>query len=128
MRRLIFLILLAAIAWYGWHHYGDLRSGPSNIAVIQNSSGHPIERVRLIMADQTLVKEVIADGATVEIPFRLAKDSGFQLHWQWGDKVGEMDWTGGSITAGPVVTRQHFTVMGDGGVIWSAEVIPPGTK
>jgi hypothetical protein len=124
MKRLIFLAFIGATIWYGWHHYGGLSQGPSNVAVIQNSSGRVLERVRLTVAGQTFVKEVIEDGSSEEIPFRISRDSEFKLRWQSRGKEGEPEWNGGSIVAGPMVTRQHFTVLGDGGVIWSAEALP----
>ncbi len=123
MRRLIILVIVAAAAWYGWKHYKGLRSGPSDIAVIANDSGRAIERVRLTVDGQTLVREVLEDGATAELPFRVRKDSSFHLHWQWRGREGEPQWDGGLVTAGPLVSRNTFRVQADGGVIWSASPI-----
>lgn len=128
MKRLLTMAVIAAIAWYGWKHYAGLRSGPSNVAVLDNQSGRQIERVRLTVDQQTLVKETVADGAKSEVPFRIQHDSDFHLVWQSEGKMGEAEWTGGTITAGPMVSRNRFVFLPDGSVIWTTEAIPGESK
>lgn len=121
MKKLIMLVLVAAVAWYGWKHLPSLlERRPSHEAVIQNSTGIGLTRIRLIVDGQTFVKEELADGASAVFPFRVGKDASFQLTWQWADRVGENSWSGGMVPAGPMVQRHTMTIDGDGGVIYRA--------
>ena len=128
MRRLLFFAIVAFAVWYGYKHYAGLRSGPSDIAVISNESGRAIERMRVTVGGQTLVRETLEDGASAELPFRVGRDSAFHLHWQWRTMMGEPTWDGGLVTAGPLVTRNRFRIQADGGVIWSSEPISSPTN
>jgi len=128
VKRILIFVLMLVAAWYGWKHYKGFGSGPTNEAVIENSSGRAIERVRLTAGDQTYVREVIEDGAKSVIPFQVSKDGSFHLHWQWRGKEGEPEWSGGAVAAGPMVSRHHFQVMPDGGVVWSTEKIEAPAK
>ena len=121
MKKLIMLVLVAAVAWYGWKHLPSLlERRPSHEAVIQNSTGAGLTRIRLIVDGQTFVKEELADGASAVFPFRVGKDASFQLTWQWADRVGENSWSGGMVPAGPMVQRHTMTIDGDGGVVYRA--------
>jgi hypothetical protein len=121
MKKLIFLVLVALVAWYGWKHLpGLLEKRPSHEAVIQNSTGAKLIRVRLTVDGQTFVKEELADGASAVFPFRVGKDASFELVWQWADRVGENSWTGGMVPAGPMVQRHTMTIDSDGGVVYQA--------
>ncbi len=122
MTRLFFLILLAFAAWYGWKHYHELMDRrPSDDAVVVNHSGHEMTRVRLTVGGQTFVKESIPDGASADFPFRVDRDSDFQLDWQWGDLIGEKHWTGGMVPRGPMLQRHTFEIDGEGAVLYNAE-------
>ncbi len=123
MKRLVFLVILAGTAWYGWHHYRDLlHRTPSHDAVIENRSGRDIVRVRLTVDGQTYVKERIASEADAVIPFRVGNDATFQMVWQWDNAaVGEQSWSGGLVPRGPMVQRHHLTIDPDGGVLYRAE-------
>lgn len=129
MKRLFFLILVAAAAWYGWHHYPELLNRmPSNKAVIVNNTGHELDRVRLSAGDQPIgVKESIPPDGRAEFPFKIDHDATFTLVWQYADKQGEQRWTGGSVTHGPVVQKCTFTVDGEGQVIFLPENLTSGS-
>ncbi|MBI1798544.1 MAG: hypothetical protein HYR73_02535 [Candidatus Eisenbacteria bacterium] len=128
MKRLIFLILVAAAAWYGWHHYGELLNRmPSNVAVIVNSTGHEMTRVRLTAAGQgILVKESIPENGREQVKFKVDQDASFTLVWQYADKIGEQRWTGGTVTHGPVVQKCTFTVDTENQVIFLPENLTSG--
>jgi hypothetical protein len=122
MKKLIILVLFAAAAWYGWKHYPDLlahRSGHE--AVIENQSGHTLERVRLAVGGQKFVKETLDDGERATFSFRVAQEASFDLTWQWKDRIGEMSWSGGMVPRGPMQQRHIMTIDGEGGVVYQAE-------
>jgi hypothetical protein len=87
---------------------------------VQNSTGAGLIRVRLTVDGQTYVKETLPDGAKAVFPFRVGKDASFDLTWQWADRVGENNWSGGMVPAGPMVQRHTMTIDADAGVIYRA--------
>jgi hypothetical protein len=122
MKKLLFLVLVAVAAWYGWHHYGDvLYKRPSHEAVVENRAGHEMTRVRLSVDGQTFVKESIPDGADAVFPFRVSRDASFQLVWQWGDGPAEQTWSGGMVPRGPMLQRHILSVDTEGAVLYRAE-------
>jgi hypothetical protein len=121
MKKLILLLLIVAAAWYGWKNYPQLLNRqPGHKAVIINNAGHDMQRVRLVVDGQTLVRESIADGAEGELTFKVANDSDFELIWQWTDAPGEFRWRGGRVPRGPMVQKHLFTVDGVNEVIYQA--------
>ena len=121
MKRLLLLAILAAIVWYGWHHMDDLKGKALHDAVLVNHSGHTIERIRLKVGPETLVRETLADGETATMTFRGDQDAAFELVFQ--PKVamsGERHWNGGTFTHGPVRSRHTFEFVTDDAVIWSS--------
>jgi hypothetical protein len=122
MKKLIILILVAVAGWYGWNHRDTLLSKhPSHDAVIVNHSGRGMERIRLTVGGQTLVKETLADDASLTLPFHVTDDSDFELTWQWTNTEIEQHWRGGRVPKGPMVQRHILTVDGDGSVLYQAE-------
>ena len=121
MRNLLVLVVVAVAAWYGWHHWADLRQAPRDSAVVENQSGRGLTRVRLTVGGQTYVKDVIPDGGKAEFPFKVAGDGSLALAWQFDNESYDKTWSGGEVSAGPLRTRHHIQVMSDGGVVWSAE-------
>jgi hypothetical protein len=121
MKKLIFLVLIALVAWYGWKHLpGLLEKRPSHEAVIQNHTGSGLLRVRLTVDGQTFVKEDWPTAPTRCSRSRVGKDASFTLVWQWADRVGESNWGGGMVPAGPMVQRHTMTIDSDGGVVYQA--------
>ncbi len=130
MKRLILLIVVAAAAWYGWHHWAGLRGAPTNEVVIENRSGRTLGRVRLSISGQEYpAYDSLYDGKSVTQAFPLnVRDGQFELHWVLQGVMGEPQWTGGMVTAGPVRMRHRLQVGPDNGVIWSSAPIPAETK
>jgi hypothetical protein len=122
MKKLIVFTLVAAAAWYGWKNYPSLlERRPSHEAVIQNSTGTGLTRVRLTVDGQTFVKEELADGAQAVFPFRVGRDASFELIWQWSNRVGENSWSGGMVPKGPMVQRHTMIIDADAGVLYHPE-------
>jgi len=127
MKKLLLLALIVAAAWYGWKHYPELANRqPGHKAVIINQTGRNMQRVRLIVDGQTLVKEELNDGDQAEFRFRVANDSDFQLFWQWADAPGESRWRGGSVPRGPMVQKHTFTVDSANEVVYQTSPIASG--
>jgi hypothetical protein len=123
MRNLIVLVVVALVAWYGWHHLSDLRQKPRDVAVVENQSGRGLTRVRLTVGGHTDVRDLIPDGGKAEIPLQVTGDGTLALRWQFDNEAYDKTWSGGEVSAGPLRTRHHIQVMSDGGVVWTAERI-----
>lgn len=109
MKNLILLIVFAAVAWYGWNHRQDLfQHRTTHEAVIENRSGAQIQRIRLRVDGQTLVKETLEDGQDAHLPFRVNRDSDFDLTWTV--RGADRTWSGGLVPAGPMAQRHVFTI------------------
>lgn len=121
MKKLILLVLVVAAGWYGWNNYPRIfNRQPGHKAVILNHTGRDMQRVRLVVDGQTLVRETLPDGTDAELDFKVANDSEFQLIWQWSDAPGEFQWRGGRVPRGPMVQKHLFTVDGVNEVIYQA--------
>ena len=129
MKKLLFLGLLALAGWYGYHHYPELLHRlPSNRAVIVNNTGHEITRVRLSAGETSIgVEESIPDKGSATFDFRVDHDAAFVLVWQYGDRAGEMKWSGGMVTHGPVTQKCTFTIDEEGQVIFLPENFSSGS-
>lgn len=122
MRRLFLLLLLVVAAWYGWKHYPEiLQRRGTHEAVVENSSGRGMTRVRLAVGGQTFVRESIDDGARAVFPFRVARDADFRLTWSHDGAEGEYSWSGGMVPRGPLLQRHVLTVDGEDAVLYRAE-------
>lgn len=122
MKRLFLLILLALAAWYGWKNYPQLlekRGGHD--AVIENQSGKTMTRVRVMVGGQTLVKEILPDGQTASLPFKVANDASFKMEWEYETVLGQRSWAGGMVPKGPMLQRHILLVQSDDEVIYRAE-------
>ena len=124
MKRLLFLGLVAFAAWYGYKHYAELKQLGSHDVVASNHSGHGIERLRISVADQTVVVEALADGEDRRVPLRADRDGTFSLVWETSNAPGERMWSGGTFTHGPMLMEYRFEFHGDDGVIWSSRPKP----
>jgi hypothetical protein len=124
MMRLLFFALVAFAAWYGWHHYSELRRAGSHQVIVFNRTGHPIERLRIRVGEAGVVFEKLANGASAKQPFRPERDGTFQLTWELSDVMGERNWTGGACSHGPILFSYRFEFHEGDGVISSSEKLP----
>jgi hypothetical protein len=120
MKNFLLLLLVVAVAWFGWKQLpGLFEKRPAHEAVILNSTGATVTRVRLVVDGQTFVKETLPDGESAVFPFRVGRDASFELTWQWADRVGESSWSGGMIAVGPMIQRHTMTIDADAGVLYN---------
>ncbi len=122
MKRLLLLALVAAAVWYGWKTFPGLKTGGSNDIEVVNHSGRAVERVRISVADRTVVVETLEDGATAHVPLRSEREGPFHVIWASRGVLGEREWSGGSFTGGPTLHRYRFQFETDGSVLCSSEV------
>jgi hypothetical protein len=119
MRLLVFLLLAVAV-WYGWKQYPKLvERRPSHEAVVDNQTGVDLERIRIRVGGQTLVKEKLAIGERAVLPFRVNEDATFELTWGLPGGV-ERSWSGGMVPAGPMVQRHEFVIDAESQVLYRA--------
>lgn len=117
MKKLLFLIIVAAAAWYGWKHYPELMNkAPGHSAVISNQTGNGITRLRFTVDGQTQVCESLAAGESVHFSFKVNNDSEINLLWEWSNKSGERHWKGGQVAKGPLLARHEIQILGEGEV------------
>src|SRR5438105_2921574 len=119
MRKLLVLIIVVCVGWYGWKHYPSVfEHRPAHEAVVRNRSDMGMTRVRLMVDGQTFVRDDLPNGADAVFPFRVSRGASFQLVWQWSGREGEAQWSGGMVPKGPMVQRHIMSVDGDGGVVY----------
>ena len=123
MKRLLFFALVVFAAWYGYHHYRELKQEGASQLIAINHTGRQIERLRIIIGDQTEVVEILANGATVKRPYRFDHDGSFHLTWQLTGIMGEKSWDGGNFSHGPIILAHTFDFREGDGVIYSTERI-----
>jgi len=120
MKRLLILAVLVFAGWYGWTHYREFfTKRPAHEALVENHGSAAIERVRLKVDGQTMVKEQLGSGEHVAFPFRVNRDASFEIQWRAG--ADERQWSGGLVPAGPMVQRHVFTIDDEGQVLYRAE-------
>ncbi len=114
MKRLLFLVFLVAVVWYGWNHRGGLLTGNTDSeAVLVNEGTREMLRVRLTVDGRTYVRDEIAPGARTTIPIAVSRTSDFRLRWEWKGLEGAPDWRGGEIAPGPPRSRCTITMYDD---------------
>jgi hypothetical protein len=117
MKKLLFLILLVAAAWYGYKNYPQLMNrAPGHSAVISNQSDNGIRALRFTADGQTQVKEDLPSGQSASFDFKVNNDSEIRLEWEWTNKPGERRWVGGRVSKGPLLARHEMQIVGDGEV------------
>ena len=120
MKNFLLLVVIVAVAWYGWKQApGLFEKRPAHEAVIHNSTGVTLTRIRLTVDGQTFVKETLPDNESAVFPFRVAHDASFELTWQWADRPAENRWNGGMVAVGPMVQRHTMTIDADAGVLYN---------
>jgi len=124
MTRFLMFALIVFAAWYGWHHYSELRETGSSQVIAVNHTGGVIERLRISVGDRTVVVESLSNGATAKQPFKCDRDGSFKLVWELRGVMGEKMWQGGTFSHGPILLAHKFEFRERDGVIWSSEKLP----
>ena len=121
MRRLFFLALFAAAAWFGWNNWRGLIKAPGDEIVVVNHSGYTIERVRIGIGDNLAVFESVPNGNEQRRPWRGQAGGLFQVAWKPGDRVGESVWRGGAFEPSATPRVHRFEVATGGKVVSRSE-------
>src|SRR5207247_8074936 len=102
MKKFLILVIIGIAAWQAWKHYPSIteRKG-SNEARVENRSHRVMVKLRLIVGDQTFVRESLDNGATASFPFRVDHDAPSKMVWEWKDGIEEKSWSGGTAGAAP---------------------------
>jgi hypothetical protein len=111
--------------WWGWTRGPELfQKQPSHEVLVTNASRARLERLRVSVAGRTFVAETLDAGGEMRHSFRTADDTQFRLVWQWSDRLGEFEWTGGRVARGPLAQRHRLRIDGDNGVVYFTESLP----
>jgi len=121
MKRLVVLVLLAGAIWYGYQRDWDFSPGTANDVVLVNRSGHVLERIRVTIGGETVVREELAEDATAKLPFRSQREGEFTVVWHVRGQMGEKNWRGGHLIGGPTASSHTFEFDSENGVVWHAE-------
>jgi len=114
MKRLLFLAIVGAVAWYGWQNRGAVFGGSADSEVVLVNAGiRAMQRVRLTVDGETYVREVIEPDARAHLPVRVTRVSDFRLVWEWRGLEASRDWQGGQVTPGPPRSRCTIQVFDD---------------
>ena len=129
MKNLILFAVIAFAAWYGWTHYEQFKGKGQNEVVVTNQSAHAVDRLRIQIAQRTEVVEHLEAGASVMRTFPTPpSDVTFQLNWEYAGLMTVPTWSGGLISAGPMLMRHTLLIQDNGDVIWSSEQKPQAKK
>ena len=98
MKRLLFLALVAAVAWFGWKQLPTLlERRPAHEAVIRNNTGTGLTRIRLVVDGQTFVMEALPPS------LRARSASLITLVWNCG-------WAFSATASGIIIQRFGYHV------------------
>ena len=128
MRKLVILALVVFAGWTAWKKYPTLfERQPKNDAVIENASDQPVQRVRLVVGNQTLVKESITPGQSVTLSFAVNHDTPIRLEWELPDG-SQHNWSKGLATAGPMLEVHDIRIESGDRVIYDKRPKPEPEK
>lgn len=120
-KRLLFVALVAAAAWYGWKNYKTLLQDKEGSVEVVNHSGRAVERVRVSVGSRTVVFEVLEDGASARQNYQPPHDGVFELTWKTRGVLGDRSWSGGTASGSPPLMRHRFEFDTENGVVWTSE-------
>jgi len=122
MKKLLILALLIFAGYTAWQRAPAFFKRPAlHEAVVINQSRKDIIRVRVIVGDQTFVKESLPSGEDVTFTFRVNKEEPLSLEFVWKETDASDRWRGGKVTQGPIAQRHKLTIMDRNSVIHQVE-------
>lgn len=121
MKRLLVLAILAAALWWGYQRNWDFSSATANDAVLINRTGKVLERIRVTIGGETVVRELLEVDETASLQFRNQREGAFRVVWHVRGQMGEKNWSGGHLIGGPTASRHTFEFDSENGVVWHAE-------
>lgn len=129
MKNLIIFAFVVFAAWYGWNHYAEFKGKDQNEIVVTNQATRALVRLRIQIGERTEVIDTLRVGATEKRSFPPPPaDATFKLTWNYLSFDAEPTWSGGVVTAGPMLMRHTFLVQDGGDVVWMSEVKPQKAK
>ena len=121
MPRWVWVVLLLAVAAYGWRRTDATRTrGPHEVVAV-NRSGSDLERVRISVGGHAISVPSLASGESATLPFRCPHEGPFRVTWRTSGTDGETVWEGGRFTRGPLPMRHRFELVRGQGVVWRCE-------
>ena len=123
MSRWIWVVLLLAVAVYGWWRTAELRERGAHEVVVVNRSGRLVEDLRIHVGGKEVRIPALPHGATAKRPLLCERDGAFEFSWRSEDGDREMSWQGGRFSHGPIAMRHRFELVGRDGVVWRTERI-----
>jgi hypothetical protein len=121
MKRVVWGVVLAALAVYGWVHAAAERAQPPDEIVAVNRSGHAIGRVRLAVAGRHLDLTALAPGATARTSWRGDREGAFEVTWRPEGSDSDRHWRGGRVSRGPVPMRHRLEFVRGDGLVFRSE-------
>ena len=123
MKRLFWLLLFAAAAWFGWNHRDSLTGGQRRSEiVVTNDTDAAALRMRIALGATRVAKERVEPHESVTLPFPYSGGTGsFHVEWQFENVPAEYSWDGGTFVPGPIPTRHTFHLIGGQEVTWAQE-------
>ena len=123
MPRWLWIVLLLAVAVYGWVRTSALRERGAHEVVAVNRTGRMVEGLTIRVGGKRVEVPALAPGATAKRPLLCDRDGAFELAWQPEGADHESDWRGGRFTSGPLPMRHRFELVRGDGVVWRSERI-----
>ena len=118
MPRWLWIVLLLALAGYGWHRTAVSRARGAHEIVVVNHSGRPLEQLSFAVSGRHMLVAALEPGATARRTFRSERDGTFEVAWRPRGGEDDRHWSGGRFSHGPVPMRHRFEfVRGDGIVL-----------
>ena len=123
MSRWVWIVLLLAVAVYGWIRTAEQRERGANELVAVNRSGRLVEDLRISVGGKDVRIPALPNGATAKRLLLCDRDGAFELSWRSEDGDREWSWQGGRFSHGPIAMRHRFELVRGDGVVWRTERI-----
>lgn len=120
IKALLMVALVAAAVWYGAKHFEGMQPAKSHEVVVSNQAGKAVERLRITVPGNTVVVEVLEDGATRRLALPGGGSGPFRLEWHVRGILGDRNWSGGQYAAGGPLMTYSLEFLSDGRVTWGS--------
>ncbi len=128
MRRWLGIVLLLAVAAYGWMRTAALRERGAHEVVAVNRTGRLLEGLSISVAGKRVEVAALPPGATAKRPLLCDRDGAFELAWRSEGADHAAAWQGGRFAHGPLPMRHRFELVRGDGVVWRFERIRAAAK
>ena len=123
MPRWAWVVVVLAVALYGWLRTAEMRARGAHEVVAVNRTGRLVEDLRVRVGGHELHIAALAPGATARRPLRCERDGTFELSWRSEGEEQPLLWEGGRFHHGPLRMRHRFDLVRGEGVVWRSERI-----